>query len=208
MSQNGIPPPAPSCLNRPRPSSQKGGTLIAEGVNDLETHLKLLAERDPYRPEKCLTCLGTVLHVHEYRDRVSRGDSEAAVIKIVIHQCQGCKATWRILPLFLARMLWRVWPVVEAAVDPSSAPADAPKVPARTVRRWKARLATAALLLVQLLATTMRPDLQQLAGELGLHATRRELVIALGASTSMPVGQRMQTLAALVHRLLPGVRLA
>ena len=43
MSQARLPPPAPRCLERPYPSSQKGGTLIAEDVGDLTAHQKRLA---------------------------------------------------------------------------------------------------------------------------------------------------------------------
>ena len=51
-------PPAPaSCLTRPYPSSQKGGTLIAEGVHDLATHEQRLADPTVYRPSSLPTVL-------------------------------------------------------------------------------------------------------------------------------------------------------
>jgi hypothetical protein len=44
------PPPPARCLERPYSSSQKGGTLIAEGVIDFESHKRHIADPDGYRP--------------------------------------------------------------------------------------------------------------------------------------------------------------
>ena len=57
MTRERVPPPQEAaCLSRPYPSSQKGGTLIAEDVGDLLTHRRRLAAPDGYRPEHCLGC--------------------------------------------------------------------------------------------------------------------------------------------------------
>ena len=72
MSQRPSPPPSPRYLERPYTSSQKGGTLIAEEVTDLETHARRLCDPDGYRPSCCPRCGHGVLHVHDYRSRVLR----------------------------------------------------------------------------------------------------------------------------------------
>ena len=50
MSQNRLPPPeSQACLFQLRPSTQKGGTLIAEEVTDWATHERRLSDPDGYR---------------------------------------------------------------------------------------------------------------------------------------------------------------
>ena len=200
MSQRPSPLPPPRYLERPYASSQKGGTLIAEEVTDLETHARLLCDPDGYRPSCCPRCGHAVLHVHDYRSRVLRADREGAAIKVVRHRCVGadCGARWLTLPLLLARHLWRRWAVLEATTQ-GRRPVDGPPVPARTGRRWRARLQLAGRRLTQGLAASGSPLLEAVAQRLGLSATRREVVLALGLSLSAT--------AALVHRLAPGLRL-
>ncbi len=53
MSQRLSPPQAPKYLERLYPSTQKGVTLIAEDVTDLETHRQRLSDPDGYRPRCC-----------------------------------------------------------------------------------------------------------------------------------------------------------
>ena len=66
MSQDRLPhPQAPRYLERRYGSSQKGGTLIAEDVRDLETHERRLCDPDGYRPRRCPRCGHDVLHVHD-----------------------------------------------------------------------------------------------------------------------------------------------
>jgi hypothetical protein len=67
------------------------------------------------------------------------------------------------------------------------------------VRRWQARLGLAARGLGQVLASSGAPVLEQVATRLGLSANRRQLVQGL----ALPLG----AVAALLHRLVPGVRL-
>jgi hypothetical protein len=226
-----------------RTSRTKGGTLIAERVHDVATHERLLLDLDGYRPDLCLHCGGDVLHAHDYAERRPRGAPDvAAEIRIRRYICANkkCQATWRILPAFLARHLWRVWPTVEREALPATLPAVAvpatllavatsptpPAVPAtplavatsptppapipkRTAQRWRARLASQAKQLVVLLASSCGTLLEAIAKKAGLWATRAELVDvhARMTKTRLAPGRRLADLAALVHRLEPGLRL-
>jgi hypothetical protein len=194
------PPPPPKYLERPSPSSQKGGTLIAADVTDLATHVQRLCDPDGYRPTPCPRCGHGVLHVHDYRGRVLRADPAAVVITVVRYRCAGvaCGARWLLLPLLLARHLWRRWTVVATALF-HRRPPNWPPVPRRTVRRWRARLRMAGRLLAQLLATSGAPHLAAVAARVGLTPSRGQLVTALA--------QPLEAVAALLHRLAPGVRL-
>ncbi len=200
MSQRPSPPPPPKYLEQPYASSQKGGTLIAEDVIDLETHERRLCDPDGYRPSCCPRCGHGVLHVHDYRSRVLLADLEKAAITVVRYRCVGadCGARWLALPLLLARHLWRRWEVVQTTML-GRRPVKWPAVPARTGRRWRARWRMAGRRLTQVLAASGSPALEAAAQRLGLWATRRDVVLALGLTLSCA--------AALVHRLAPGVRL-
>jgi hypothetical protein len=196
---------------RPYPSSQKGGTLIAEDVHDIEEHKRRLCDPDGYRPPKCPRCGHAVLHVHGYRERLLLAHPETPIATVVVHQCahQACAATWRILPAFIARRLWRAWATVEAeTLDEDPSPAR-PSVPNTTVRRWRARLASSARHLVQVLAAAGNAALTAVVAAVGLDPTREQLALAvpaIRASQSLGAGQ-LGALAALAHRLCPGARL-
>jgi len=216
MSQRRLPPPDPAaCLLRLRPSSQKGGTLIAEAVTERAEHERRICDPDGYRPPFCANCNGTVLHVHDYRERQLRAEPGCPVATVVRHLCVACEAVWQTLPAFIARHLWRSWAVVErtmagtgtAAPAPQAVSARWPRVPERTGRRWRSRLRAAALFLVRVLAASGDQAWARLAGELGLEATRAELVAAYARSTAAPVGQRLAAVSALLYRLQPKVRL-
>lgn len=211
-----LPPPDPeSCLITSRVSRHKGGTLIDEDVRDLDTHTQRVCDPDGYRPASCPRCGYDVLHVHSYRERKPRGEvGMPPVVVIVQYICSsaGCGATWRILPLFLARHLWRTWTTVERVVgldervvEPAAAPVV--PIPARTRRRWRARLAATARVLVVLLAVSGGAVLEGLAMRLGLDATRRDLAVAHAELAGLAAGERLSALAALVHRLERGIRL-
>ena len=212
MSPDRLPPAAPElCLVKPYPSSQKGGTVIAEEVRDRATHERRLCVPDGYRPAWCASCGHGVLHVHDYPERKLRAEPldperPAAAVRIIRYECAACGATWRVLPAFLARHLWRSWPVVEV-VTVGAPPAAQPEVPERTQRRWAARLYSSAALLVQILATSAQAALEKIAAAVGLDPTREQIVRAHAAQTGTARGWKLATLAALVHRLLPGVRL-
>ena len=198
------PPAAETCLLSSYASrggtGQKGGTLIDETVIDLAAHEMMMKDPGSYRPAEC-RCGCTRLHLHDRRERVARG-SGSGVVTVVIFLCAKCSATWRVLPAFLARCLWRTWGVVEAALFEGEA---AVAVPARTVQRWHARLRQAAIAATQALATSGEPTLRAVAQRLGLAASRTALVKEY--ATSFETSSLLAPLAALLHRLSPGLRL-
>lgn len=206
--QQTAPPAAASCLVSSYASrgatGQRGGTLIDERVVDLAGHETMMRDPGGYRPAEC-RCGGTRLHLHDRRERKARGSS-SPVVTVVIFLCAKCFATWRVLPAFLARCLWRTWDVVEAAALERERPASATApVPARTVQRWSARLTQAALAATQALATSGAPTLRAVARRVGLVAERSALVEAYAAAVKS--ASRLAPLAALLHRLCPGLRL-
>ena len=180
--------------------------MIAEDVTDRETHERRRADPDGYRPPACPKCARERLHIHDYRERILRGEAGSPVIVVVRYWCPSCTAIWQVLPLFLARRLWRSWPVVEAAAL-GPPPPSAPTVPGRTVRRWLGRLATAAVLITQVLATSGDSTLAAVAAAAGIEATRAELVLVHDRESRAVPGERLSSLAALLHRLTPGLRL-
>jgi hypothetical protein len=200
-----VPPPeAEACLTRPYPSSQKGGTLVAEDVVDLETHERRLACPELYRPKSCPRC-GARLHIHDCRVRGLLEDP-AVSTEVLRFRCadrQPCGATWQVLPAFIARHLWRSWRVVEEAVELPQRCA----VPERSRRRWQARLASAGRLLVTILTTTARQMWTVLATAAGLGCSRLDLVREYRRALSPARGECLAELAGLIHRLAPGVRL-
>ncbi len=141
MSSNELPPPAPICLEKPYPSSQKGGTLIAEAVGDLATHRRLLSEPDGYRPQSCPHCGCLRLHAHDFRERQLRGDPQEQRITVRRYKCAGCGGCWQVLPRLVARWLWRSWLVVEQALE---LVVGLVVVPEQTLRRWRRRLSSQA----------------------------------------------------------------
>ena len=131
------------------------------------------------------------------------------VVRVAQYICAAdeCSATWRILPMFLARHLWRVWKTVERVTLPDEVPGAAPPVPERTQYRWRARLAATARVLVVLLAASGGFVLESIAAKVGLDASRAELVHAYMEQADVPCGARLAALAALTHRLERGIRL-
>jgi hypothetical protein len=187
---------------------QRGGTLVAETVLDLSTQLAALAAPDLVRPAQCHRCGGDRLHVHDRRERHPRGGGGGpAVVPVLRFRCadEGCRAVWLVLPAFLARHLWRAWGVVEVATGTTVPAGPRVEVPARTTRRWLGRLTCAALILVQVLATSGSELQAALAQEAGLAATGQDLVCTFIKHTGS--AHPMADLAAVIHRLSPGVRL-
>jgi len=207
------PPGSEACLIRLRPSSQKGGTIIAEDVTDRATHERRLCDPDGYRPAFCPNCGERTLHVHDYRERSLRAEPGEPVARVVRHECVGCEGIWQILPAFIARHLWRTWRVVEHALtgtEPPPAPVEPrrwPPVPERTQRRWRARWRRPARLLAQVLAACGETAWAALAAALGPEARCADLVAAYAGARVTPVGQCLASAAALVYRLQPTVRL-
>ena len=207
MRQTSRPAPNPEdCLLFSHLSSPKGGTLIAEGVTAVQEHRRRLCDPDGYRPQGCSRCGHGKLHVHDYRTR-GRRDAEGEPLPVVRYLCPCCKATYQVLPQFVARHLWSSWPTVEEQTLAERLPPSAKPVPERTRRRWLARLLCTALLLVQVLAQSGSQALEGLAQQVGLWATRAELVTAYQQSCKPPPSRVLSGLAALLHRLCPCVRL-
>lgn len=213
MTDHRYPPPEPEdCLTCSRASRYKGGTLIAEDVQDLAVHRQRVAAPDGYRPDRCPRCGREGLHVHDYLQRQPLGEpGMPPAITIIRYICAEptCEATWRILPAFLTRHLWRVWPTVErvAAPEPSESPVDSAPIPERTARRWRERLMSAARQLVVLLAVSGGALLEAIAKRAGHESTRVELVDVHVQMAGSPPGRRLADLAVLVHRLERGIRL-
>ena len=201
------PPAAERCLVLSYASrGQKGGTLIDESVMDLAEHETRMRDPASYRPKEC-RCGGRTLHIHGRRERRMVGSAMAdgglGTVTVMVFLCASCLATWRVLPAFLTRCLWRAWAVVEGVVA-GTRRADEPRVPERTQRRWLARLAQTARVPGQVLATSGSATLREVAQGVGLDADRRGLAAryAVRFRTSL-----LAPLAALLHRLSPGVRL-
>jgi hypothetical protein len=133
------------------------------------------------------------------------------VVRVAQYMCAAgeCGATWRILPMFLARHLWRAWKTVERVALPGavSSASTAPPVPERTQCRWRARLAAAARVLVVLLAASGGLALEAVAAQVGLDASRAELVRVYAEQTGVERGAQLAAVATLVHRLERGIRL-
>ena len=150
------PPAAERCLVLSYASrGQKGGTLIDESVVDLAGHEARMRDPGSYRPREC-RCGGRTLHIHGRRERrmvgSARADGGLGTVTVMVFLCASCLATWRVLPAFLSRCLWRAWAVVER-VAAGRQRADEPRVPERTRRRWLARLGQTARVPGQVLAT-------------------------------------------------------
>ena len=211
MDHHGPPPPPPEeCLSLGRKGKYKGGTHIAEDVWTLQEHRKRLANADAYRPALCQACKGTRLQVHDRPERHPRGLMMVAVIVVLRFICANpeCRATWRVLPAFLARQLWWGWdPIARATQTDIAPPTEAPSPPARTRQRWMARLRSSARQLVVLLASRGTQALQAVAAAVGLNATRTALVREHALHFGMPMAWQLATLAALVDRLERGIRL-
>jgi hypothetical protein len=203
------PPAADSCLVSSYASrggtGQKGGTLIDEAVLDLAAHEERMKNPASYRPAECRCCGGARLHLHDRRDRKARGGAGLAVVSVVIFLCAKCSATWRVLPAFLARCLWRTWPVVAAVFRFAPRPAAEPEVPRRTRQRWRARLAQTARVPMQLLASSGDATLRGVAQRVGLEGSRQTLVNSF--ATAFAAAVPLASLAVLLHRLSPGIRL-
>jgi hypothetical protein len=190
MSQNRLPPPeSEACLFQLRSSTPKGGTLIAEDVTDHATHERRICDPDGYRLPFCPRCGKGPLHVHDYRERVLRAELRKPVTPIVRLICVSCVRN-------------ALWPDHQAS-SPSK-PQHWPKVPPRTVRRWRARWLRPALALIQILAASGQATWATLATQLLPEATCADLVAAYAREH---VGQPLAGLAALVYRLQPKVRL-
>ena len=176
-------------------------------------HDRRICSPDGYRPAFCPNCGERTLHVHDYRERILRAEPGEPVARVVRHECVGCEAIWQILPAFIARYLWRTWSVVEHTLTGAGPPPATregrrwPLVPERTQRRWQARWLRPARWLVQVLAACGEATWAALATGLTPEATCADLVAAYAGGRATGSGQFLASVAALVYRLQPRVRL-
>lgn len=138
------------------------------------------------------------MHVHDYRTRKPRGDEDwPPVIDTLRLRCADCRAVWLVLPVFLARHLWRVWTTVGVILG--SGERRRVNVPKQTTRRWVARADTSGRKLASVLAVSGEA-LARIATSLGTDPSRAEVVDALGGPT------RLADAAELIDRLARAVR--
>lgn len=205
------PPAADPCLVvADSATGKKGGTLIAAAVTTLEEHNRHLDE-GRYKPAACgrPEC-GGELHSHGTRTRSLKGAlgtlgelASVLLLVIAIYRCSRCGGVWRVLPGFVPRWLHSPWTVVAEAV--ADAAPRSPRVPARTRRRWRSRLRQSARKPVQVLALAMVASLRALVARVGLTPARRQVVTdyrPLCAPACV-----FASLAELLHRVTPGIRL-
>jgi hypothetical protein len=197
-----------TCLVQSRRARFRGGTLIARDAHEIDEHERRLRDTDGYRPVVCARCGGDRLHVHDRPQRILAEETRVQRIAIIRYVCAraDCGATWRVLPAFVARHLWRRWSTVARAI--ASGPRRPPgrAMPMRTVRRWRARLNCAARQLVHLLAEHDDEDVARFARIVGFDSTRRQLVELFTAARVLGV-HSLEDIAGAVHALEPGVRL-
>jgi hypothetical protein len=187
-------------LDRPRPRKQKGGTVLARHITTLEQHEAALADPALLNLSGCLSCTVGLLHGHDRRERIFAGEvGGPGRTEILVFRCSRrdeCGATWRVLPHFLARHLWRRWTLVGVVLEDGRH-----RVPLRTRQRWRPRRSSAAAVLVALLGQAATPDWNEVAQRAGADATRGELVTTAGGPAVLA------DLAATLDHLEPGVRL-
>lgn len=194
--------PTTPYLDHPRPRKRdgkyKGGTLIAPQVVTFDHHHAALTNSDLVRPRQCAACEWMVLHVHGRRTRKLDGLGSQTT-DILVFRCARpeCRVTWRVLPAFLARHLWRTWDAVSDALGMDRTRSSS--TPKRTRRRWVRRLCEQAATLVVVLGQ-LGPARPLAVAALGLDATRRDVVEAFGGLA------KLAKLAVRVDHLVPGVR--
>jgi len=204
-------PALPEYLNTPYAAkpSQRGGTLIAEDVWDLEEHRRRVAGPDGYRPDGCPHCRG-VVHGHGCRTRRLRDQPESAAEEIRRYMCSLCRAVWQVLPAFVARHLHRTWGAVQSRLVAAGALEDTGaewRVGAKptTSERFVARLMAVASVLSQALVESVE-EAAPVIRELGIGCSRRQLVEGLAGAGLVEQQHKLGQLASWVHRLVPGVR--
>ena len=199
------PPAADSCLDYADcATAKRGGTVVRPEVGSIEEHDRWIDE-GLYGPEAC-RCGGPV-HAHGTRTRTLKGALgalgemvPALVILIAVFRCSECGGIWRVLPGFVPRWLHSPWSVVRDV-----ATASANRVSARTRRRWRARLGQDGRKPAQVLATSGAPRLRALVAKLHPSPSRGALVSAF--AILCPAAVAFASLAELLHRMLPGIRL-
>ncbi len=206
-----MPPPPPEvCLVRSYKSrGVKGGTFIAEGVTDLEAHLRMLPDPDAYRAVigLCPNCGQDCIHALCFRERFLRWadvTKPPLIVEIRLYRCAmpGCGAVFTVLPAFISRHLWRAWKTVEASAAGNERP------PRATLRRWLSRLASDASQVVQSFAS-FGPGVLEVSflREVCASSTRWQVVAAAEGALALRFGLVFSTIAGWIHRLVRGIRL-
>jgi len=204
-------PAAPAYLSIPDAAKpgQKGGTLVAEHVDGICEHRRLLESGD-YRPSGCPLC-GRFLHILDLRPRKLRDQPDSAEELICRYRCRPCGAVWQVLPGFLARHLHRTWGAVQSALvaagtlEPTGSEWRVRRKPS-TLRRFMARLGASAVVLMQALLAAKAP-VEGVLEALGAWCTRGELVEGLAGAGQIEKKRKLQKFAGWIHRLAPGLRL-
>lgn len=185
---------------------QRGGTIIAESVREVEEHRRLL-ESGGYRPEGCPRC-GSFLHVLDQRPRKLRDLSGSTTQESICrYRCRFCRAVWQVLPGFIARHLHRTWDVVQTALAELSSPQRPATRATSTLRRWRGRLTSSAVVLIQAMLE-VGASVGSLLQKVGTRCIRSELVDSLARDGLIDEECRFQDLAGWIHRIYPGLRLA
>jgi hypothetical protein len=227
-----------ACLTSSRTSKYLGGTLVDETVWTLAEHQRRIANPDLYRPSECARCGSSKLHVHDRFERCAVGMGVAVVLALrFICANDRCRATWRVLPAFLARHLWHAWNAVESAVEPMLTRAQEVKQPclpqaeASTVSHQAdvsarssekpVRAKRPSRRTIQRWLSRLRSSPKQLVVMFSQSYNRVlcDIAVVIGGgdradlvrnymqALKLHAGQGLAAVAALVHRLERGVRL-
>lgn len=208
VSRSRSPSSPDPCLVHSRRVRFRGGTLIIFDVHDLAEHERRARHPGGYRPAACPRCGCQRLHLHDRLERILVGERGETRIRILRYVCVApdCRATWRVLPAFVARHLWRQWTTVARAIAGDPDRHDGPRVAARTRRRWNSRLDSAARQLLHLLTEHDDEDVTKFVQVAGFDSTRRELVELFTAGRVLGT-HGIADIAAAVHIIEPGIRL-
>jgi hypothetical protein len=178
--------------------------VIADDVEDAQTHREKLADPDLYRSYigACRNCHAEKVHSHCLRERILRpaGPTQPRQVEeIRLYRCPGCGAVYTVLPLFIARHLWRDWETVQSVCE-GKRPA-----PRTTKGRWCKRLHSCAKQLIQAFLAKGQNLIASAFRALLPHVRiRLDLVETLNARSA---AETYATLAAWIQRVEPGLRL-
>jgi hypothetical protein len=194
-------PAADSCLERADNATKKrGGTQIRYEVKSIEEHDRWM-DQGLYNPKTCRRC-GKPVHSHGTRTRTLVGALGTILpILIAVFRCSGCGGIWRILPGFVPRWLHSPWEVVHNAIEGRAKKL----VSERTRRRWTARLRQDGSRPARVLVVSGASYLRELVAKLGPSPSRGKLLSAY--ATLCPAVVAVASLAELLHRMMPGIRL-
>jgi hypothetical protein len=152
-----------------------------------------------------------MVHALCFRTRTLRpaDPSASAVVEdIRLFRCpkKGCGAVFTVLPIFIARHLWRDWQTVEEVC------AGRQEAPRRTTERWSGRLGSAARQLVQRFKASVLQTLNRIASQdwvttLSESLTRSGFIAVLQGAGAIAAHHSFAQVAAWIHRVEAGVRL-